>query len=208
MFIQKRLKEFKPADKFFFNVHLDGMEKNHDIAVEREGVFREAIEGVKAAKQAGFRVCTNTTVYKETDMNEIEELFEYLAQFNVDGHTISPAYGYSSVNDREIFMTRDDIHEKFKTIDKLADALPLVQHAHLSGIPARQARLSLHRLGQSHLQRKRLEGPVLSHHGRALPDVRRTHDQNPVGKLRSGQRSALRSLHGPLRIRAVRGAGN
>ncbi len=125
MFIQKRLKEFKPADKFFFNVHLDGMEKNHDIAVEREGVFREAIQGVKAAKQAGFRVCTNTTVYKETDMNEIEEMFEYLAQFKVDGHTISPAYGYSSVNDREIFMTRDDIHEKFKNIDKLAGRFPL-----------------------------------------------------------------------------------
>jgi hopanoid biosynthesis associated radical SAM protein HpnH len=125
MFIQKRLKEFKPADKFFFNVHLDGMEKNHDIAVERAGVFREAIQGVKAAKQAGFRVCTNTTVYKETDMNEIEELFEYLAQFKVDGHTISPAYGYSSVNDREIFMTRDDIHEKFKNIDQLAEKFPL-----------------------------------------------------------------------------------
>ncbi len=91
MFIQKRLKELKPADKFYFNVHLDGMEKNHDIAVEREGVFREAIQGIKAAKQAGFRVCTNTTVYKETDMAEIEELYDYLAQFNVDGHTISPA---------------------------------------------------------------------------------------------------------------------
>jgi len=125
MFIKKRLKEFKPADKFYFNVHLDGMEKNHDIAVEREGVFREAIEGVRLAKQAGFRVCTNTTVYKETDMNEIEELFEYLAQFNVDGHTISPAYGYSAVNDREIFMTRDDIHEKFKSMDKLAARFPL-----------------------------------------------------------------------------------
>jgi hopanoid biosynthesis associated radical SAM protein HpnH len=125
MFIQKRLKEFKPANTFFFNVHLDGMEKNHDIAVEREGVFREAIQGVKAAKQAGFKVCTNTTVYKETDMNEIEEMFEYLAQFNVDGHMISPAYGYSAVNDREIFMTRDDIHEKFKTIDKLAKRFPL-----------------------------------------------------------------------------------
>jgi hopanoid biosynthesis associated radical SAM protein HpnH len=125
MFIQKRLKEFKPANTFFFNVHLDGMEKNHDIAVEREGVFREAIQGIKAAKQAGFKVCTNTTVYKETDMNEIEEMFEYLARFNVDGHMISPAYGYSAVNDREIFMTRDDIHEKFKTIDKLAKRFPL-----------------------------------------------------------------------------------
>src|SRR5580700_1040161 len=126
MFIQKRLKEFKPADKFFFNVHLDGMEKNHDIAVEREGVFREAIQGIKVAKQAGFRVCTNTTVYKETDMNEIQEMFEYLAQFKVDGHTISPAYGYSSVNDQDLFMTRDDIHIKFKDIDKLAKKYPVV----------------------------------------------------------------------------------
>jgi len=125
MFIQKRLKEFKPANTFFFNVHLDGMEKNHDIAVEREGVFREAVQGIRAAKQAGFKVCTNTTVYKETDMNEIEEMFEYLSQFNVDGHMISPAYGYSAVNDREIFMTRDDIHEKFKSIDKLAKRFPL-----------------------------------------------------------------------------------
>ena len=125
MFVQKRLKEFKPADKFFFNVHLDGMEKNHDIAVEREGVFREAIQGIRAAKQAGFKVCTNTTIYKETDMNEIEELFEYLTQFHVDGHMISPAYGYSAVNEREIFMTRDDIHEKFKTVDKLAKRFPL-----------------------------------------------------------------------------------
>jgi len=125
MFIQKRLKEFKPADKFFFNVHLDGMEKNHDIAVEKEGVFREAVQGIKLAKQAGFKVCTNTTVYKETDMNEIEELFEFLSQFNVDGHMISPAYGYSAVNEREIFMTRDDIQEKFKTIDKLAKRFPL-----------------------------------------------------------------------------------
>ena len=125
MFIKKKIKEFQPNETFFFNVHLDGMEKNHDIAVEREGVFREAIEGVRIAKQAGFKVCTNTTVYRETDMNEIEELFEYLTQFKVDGHMISPAYGYSAVNDREIFMTRDDIHEKFKNIDKLAARFPL-----------------------------------------------------------------------------------
>ena len=74
-----------PIKRFFFNVHLDGMEKTHDIAVEREGVFDAAIDGIKAAKAAGFLVCTNTTVYKETDMAEIEELFEYLTQLGVDG---------------------------------------------------------------------------------------------------------------------------
>jgi hopanoid biosynthesis associated radical SAM protein HpnH len=120
MFLVKKLGQFKPHDSFFINVHLDGMEKNHDIAVEREGVFKEAVEGLKAAKAAGFKVCTNTTVYKETDMKEIWELFEYLEQFNVDGHMIAPAYGYSAVNEREIFMTRDDIREKFADIDRMA----------------------------------------------------------------------------------------
>ena len=158
------------------------MEKNHDICVEREGVFREAIEGIKAAKEAGFKVFTNTTVYKETDMNEIEELFEYLEQFDVDGHPISPAYGYSAVNDREIFMTRDDIHEKFKDIDKLAKRFPLISDADLHGFPEGRARSALHRLGQSDLQRQRLEGPVLPDHGRALQDVRRADDARRRGR--------------------------
>ena len=30
------------------------------------------------------------------------------------------------MNDREIFMTRDDIHEKFKDIDKMAKRFPLI----------------------------------------------------------------------------------
>jgi hopanoid biosynthesis associated radical SAM protein HpnH len=125
MFLARKLEQYTPHPTFFFNVHLDGMEKTHDIAVEREGVFREAIEGIKAAKRAGFKVCTNTTVYKETEMKEIDGLFGFLKQFGVDGHMISPAYGYSAVNDREIFMTRDDIVEKFAGIDELAAKYPL-----------------------------------------------------------------------------------
>ena len=54
MFIRKKIHEFKPNDTFFFNVHFDGMRKSHDIAVEREGVFDAAIDGVKAAKGSGF----------------------------------------------------------------------------------------------------------------------------------------------------------
>src|SRR5882762_779421 len=75
MFIRKRLHEFKPTSSFFFNVHLDGLERTHDLCVEKDGVFREAIEGVKAAKAAGFMVCSNTTIYKETDLNEIADLY-------------------------------------------------------------------------------------------------------------------------------------
>ncbi len=120
MLVRKKLHEFRPHERFFINVHLDGLEKSHDFAVEREGVFAEAIEAIKAAKAAGFKVTTNTTIYKETDMREIEALFEFLEQFHLDGHMLSPAYGYSAVNDREIFLTRDDVKEKFRDIDRLA----------------------------------------------------------------------------------------
>ncbi|MFB3827408.1 MAG: adenosyl-hopene transferase HpnH [Bryobacteraceae bacterium] len=127
MFLRRRIGEFRPDGRFFFNIHLDGMEKTHDLCVEREGVFRQAVDAIQAAKAAGFQVCTNTTVYKETDMREIEELFRYLRRFRVDSHQIAPAYGYSAVDDREIFMTREDIHEKFRGIERLAREYPVNQ---------------------------------------------------------------------------------
>ena len=120
MFIERKLHQFRPTSRFFFNVHLDGLEDTHDKAVEREGVFKAAVAGIKAAKAAGFLVCTNTTVFKETDMNEIDELYAYLTKLGVDGFMLSPAYGYTAVHQTnpegaaEIFLTRDDIRAKFQ----------------------------------------------------------------------------------------------
>jgi hopanoid biosynthesis associated radical SAM protein HpnH len=125
MFIQKKLHEFKPTSRLTFNIHLDGLRETHDKAVEREGVFDAAIEGINVAKKAGFLVCTNTTVYKETDINEIDALYTYLTKLGVDGFLLSPAYGYSAVQKTnpkgaaEIFLTRDDIREKFKEAKRL-----------------------------------------------------------------------------------------
>jgi hopanoid biosynthesis associated radical SAM protein HpnH len=125
MFIKKRLHEFRPTSRFFFNVHLDGLEQKHDLAVEREGVFKAAVEGIIAAKRAGFLVCTNTTIYKETNLDEIDQLFAYLSRLRVDGFMLSPAYGYTAVQQTnpqgaaEIFLTRDDIHAKFREAEKL-----------------------------------------------------------------------------------------
>jgi hopanoid biosynthesis associated radical SAM protein HpnH len=120
MFLRKRLPEFRPTDRFFFNVHLDGLEETHDRAVEREGVFQAAVDGIRAAKKAGFLVCTNTTIYKDTDLAEIDRLFAYLTRLGVDGFLVSPAYGYQAVQQTnptgaaEIFLTREDIEGKFR----------------------------------------------------------------------------------------------
>jgi hopanoid biosynthesis associated radical SAM protein HpnH len=125
MFITKKLHLFRPTSRFFFNVHLDGLEETHDLMVERKGVFRAAVEGIRAAKKAGFLVCTNTTVYKETDMAEIDALYAYLTELGVDGFMLSPAYGYAAVcstnpgGAAEIFLTRDQIKQKFNEATNL-----------------------------------------------------------------------------------------
>ena len=48
------------------------------------------------AKILGYQVATNTTVYKETDVKEIEQMFEFFSSLEVDGHTISPGYDYDA----------------------------------------------------------------------------------------------------------------
>src|SRR5204863_5618462 len=126
MFIRKRLHEFTPSSQLFFNVHLDGLEKTHDLCVERDGVFREAIDGIKAAKDAGFLVRTNTTIFKETHLHEIRTLFEYLSTLSVDGFMISPAYSYAAVQSKEIFMSREDIRKKFQSARELLERFQLM----------------------------------------------------------------------------------
>jgi hopanoid biosynthesis associated radical SAM protein HpnH len=125
LLLEQSLGRFRPTSRLFVNVHLDGMEATHDRLAEREGVFAAAVRGVLDAKTAGFQVCTNTTVYKDTDMHEIAVLFDYLYELGVDGFMISPAFGYAAVSESDpqgaarIFMTRAEIHEKFRAAEPL-----------------------------------------------------------------------------------------
>jgi MoaA/NifB/PqqE/SkfB family radical SAM enzyme len=115
-----------PTQWMYWNVHVDGLEYTHDLIVEREGVFKECVEAIKMAKILGYQVATNTTVYKETDMKEIEQMFEYFSALEVDGHTISPGYEYDAAKKdmvkrlgkkpEDFFLTRAMTREKFKNI--------------------------------------------------------------------------------------------
>jgi MoaA/NifB/PqqE/SkfB family radical SAM enzyme len=115
-----------PSQWMYWNVHLDGMERTHDLIVEREGVFKECIAAMRMAKILGYQVATNTTVYKETDMAELEQMYDYLSWLGVDGHTISPGYDYDAAKEdmrkrlnlqpENFFLTRAMTKEKFRSI--------------------------------------------------------------------------------------------
>ena len=117
----------RPSKWQYWNVHIDGLEYTHDLIVEREGVFKECVEAIKMAKLLGYQVATNTTVYKETDVKEIEEMFEFFSSLEVDGHTISPGYDYDAAKKdmmkrlnkqpEDFFLTRKATREKFAKIE-------------------------------------------------------------------------------------------
>jgi len=116
-----------PSRWMYWNVHLDGLERTHDLIVEREGVFKECILAIKMAKTLGYQVATNTTIYKETDMQEIERMFDYLSDLGVDGHTITPGYDYDAakrdmtkrlnLRPEDFFLTRAMTVQKFRKIE-------------------------------------------------------------------------------------------
>src|SRR4051812_33531396 len=49
-----------PSRWMYWNVHLDGLERTHDLIVEREGVFKECVLAIKMAKILDYQVATNT----------------------------------------------------------------------------------------------------------------------------------------------------
>jgi len=121
-------KVIAPSEWLYWNVHVDGLEYTHDLIVEREGVFKECVAAIRMAKIIGYQVATNTTVYKETDVGEIEDMFAYLSSLEVDGHTISPGYDYDAAKKdmvkrlgkrpEDFFMTRQMTREKFGRIQE------------------------------------------------------------------------------------------
>jgi hopanoid biosynthesis associated radical SAM protein HpnH len=104
-----------PHKRLTINVHLDGLRETHDMVCAREGVFDKAIEMIKEGKRLGYDVITNTTVFKETSVDEVRELCELLTGLGVDGLLVTPGYHYESV-ERDMFLVRSEIQEKFKHV--------------------------------------------------------------------------------------------
>lgn len=104
-----------PSNHLFLMIHLDGMRETHDYVCNRKGVFDQAVEMIKKGKEMGYYIYLNTTVYRETKVEEVEELCKLVNELKANGILISPGYEYESV-ERDIFLKKDQIHEKFQAI--------------------------------------------------------------------------------------------
>ena len=123
--LEQSLGKFRANVNLNINVHLDGLSETHDTIVGQKGVFDIAVSAIRKAKENGFRVCTNTTIYKNTDIDEIKNLFLLLESIGVDGMLVSPGFSFVD-NENDVFMNKEETHSKFLSIFELSKQFKII----------------------------------------------------------------------------------
>ena len=104
--LEEFLSVFKPNPRLTFVVHLDGMREIHDYICDYPGLWDLAVDAIKAARAEGYRVTTNTTIFKETKVEDVLQMMDYLTnEVGIDGMLVAPGYQYSQI-DPNLTMTR------------------------------------------------------------------------------------------------------
>jgi hopanoid biosynthesis associated radical SAM protein HpnH len=116
LLLAKNLHLFKPSKYLSFSVHVDGQREHHDFAVCREGGYDIAMEGVRAAVAAGFRVTTNTTLFDGADPNSVRLHFDEMMEVGVESMMVSPGYTYDKAPDQKHFLGRARSKKLFRAI--------------------------------------------------------------------------------------------
>jgi hopanoid biosynthesis associated radical SAM protein HpnH len=116
LLMERKLDRFTPSPYFSWAVHIDGLRERHDASVCREGVFDKAVQAIRAAKERGFRVTTNTTFFTHDSPDTIRQVLDFLNdELKVDQMMISPAYAYEKAPDQEHFLGVRQTHELFRS---------------------------------------------------------------------------------------------
>ena len=116
LLLDRMLPKIPPSKYFCWVIHMDGMEEKHDESVARKGVFKKAVQGMELALSQGYRVCTNTTIFKNSDVEDLWEMFRLVNEIGVEGSMISPGYDFEDAPDRDLFLTRQESRNIFKKL--------------------------------------------------------------------------------------------
>lgn len=124
LLLEEMLDQFQPSEQLCFVVHVDGTQAVHDEVTGRPGTFDTAISAIRAAIAQGHRVCTNTTLFHGTDVDDVLHLFRQLTDLKVEGLMVSPGYAYKDAPDQELFLERQESIHVFRRVLDPAHGFP------------------------------------------------------------------------------------
>jgi hopanoid biosynthesis associated radical SAM protein HpnH len=114
LLLPKHIHKFTPHRNFAWMVHIDGLRERHDESVRKVGGFDAAVAAIKQAKDAGFRVMTNTTFFNQDSPQDVIDVLDYLNDVvEVDNMQISPGYAYEKAPDQEHWLQVQQTRELF-----------------------------------------------------------------------------------------------
>jgi len=116
LLMEKKMDQYKPSPFFVWSVHLDGDKEMHDRSVCQQGVYDRAVSAIKAAKQRGFRVNINCTLFNNVEPEQVANFFDHVKELGVDGITVSPGYAYERAPDQQHFLNRKRTKDLFRDI--------------------------------------------------------------------------------------------
>ena len=116
LLLDKMLAKIPPSKYLCWVVHMDGMEEMHDESVARKGVFKKAVQVMELALSQGYRVCTNTTIFKNSDVEDLWEMFRLVKDIGVEGSMISPGYDFEDAPIQDMFLNRQESRNIFKKL--------------------------------------------------------------------------------------------
>ena len=116
LLLEKRLDLFKPSPYLTFSIHLDGDREIHDAAVCQDGVFDQVVSAIQKARERGFRVNINATLFEGVDAERTAKFFDHMTELEVDGITVSPGFSYERAPDQDHFLNREKTRQLFRDI--------------------------------------------------------------------------------------------
>ncbi|MCP5151279.1 MAG: adenosyl-hopene transferase HpnH [Ectothiorhodospiraceae bacterium] len=116
LLLGKRMKDYRPSPYLTFSVHLDGNRDRHDASVCQGGVFDRVVEVIRQARERGFRVTVNCTLFQGEAPEEVADFLDHMMSLGVEGVTIAPGFSYERAPQREVFLQRRGSKQLFREV--------------------------------------------------------------------------------------------
>ena len=116
--LAKHIDDYRPSPYLTLSIHLDGDRERHDESVCQEGVFDKAVAAIRMARERGFRVTANCTLFTGEDPERVARFFDEAMALGIEGITVSPGYSYHHAPRQDVFLGRNASKRLFREIFK------------------------------------------------------------------------------------------
>ena len=98
----------------------------HDHSVCQTGTYDRAVAAIKNAKERGFRVNINCTLFNTAKADRVAAFFDTAMELGVDGITVSPGYAYERATDQglascmAVAVARPPLFRRLRSLSRTA----------------------------------------------------------------------------------------